>query len=359
MTRTRHEWWSELATLSATIAALPVPADERYWDTATNRARNAVAFNLSACGDHNASIARWADKLAKEGVASQQIGKLLADLTSRNTYGTFSELAVYGLLLDAGIPFKIQVPMSGTAILNPNGSDLDGVLAIGNPVYFDVKAFGLHEYLAEELGRKLSASFPSDFVAIGGSVDVAVDDMSDLLSKDLKPLVAELMSARKAARGALEIRLEPKKPVQFVTNTANPYELAENHASYAFRFAKQFVRREAFILVFVIHPWLGGSRLSIDFSDDTQKFMRSFARRTFMQFRSDSTEVFGVTRATASRLLTGIMFVDAWQQASDRPRNHALYLNPYAMHPMSKLDRVRLVTGIKDMGYDDFEHDAY
>lgn len=359
MAGTRHDWWKDLAALSTTIAGLPMPANEDYWDHANNQATNAVAYNLSGCADHNASIARWADAMASKGASLPQIEKLLIDLTSRNTYGTFSELAAYGLLLDSGIPFRMQMPMRGTAILNPNGSDLDGVLKISTPVYFDVKAFGLHEYLAEELRKKLSTIFASDFVSIGGSADVGVNVMSDLLSKDFKPLVAELRSARKATRGALEIRLEPKKRVQFVTNLANPYELAKNHADYAFRFAKQFVRRRPFILVFVIHPWLGGFRLSTNFSNDTEIFMRSFARRTFMQFRSDRTKVLGVTRAAASRLLSGIMFFDAWQKSSKKPRNHALYLNPYAKNPVPMLNHHHLVRNIPEMSFDDFKHDTY
>ncbi|WP_301750091.1 hypothetical protein [uncultured Erythrobacter sp.] len=359
MAKTRHEWWNDLAKLSTVVAELPMPADEDYWDTGKNQALNAVAYNLSGCPDHNKSIARWVDEMRNQGVALPQIGKLLSDLTSRNTYGTFSELAAYGLLLDAAIPFEMQVPMRGTAILNSNGSDLDGVLQIGNPVYFDVKAFGLHEYLAKELSRKLSQQFPSDFVAIGGSVDVSVTEMSHLLSKDFTALCAELAKLRKAIRGALEIRLEANQPVQLVINTANPYELAKNHADYAFKFAKQFVRRKPFILVFVIHPWLGGLRLSTSQSYNTKQFMRSFARRTFMQFRSDRTKVLGVTRATASKLLSGIMFVDARQKPTTKPRNHALYLNPYAKHPISDLDRDCLIAGISDMELDDFQYDAY
>jgi hypothetical protein len=359
MAGTRHDWWNDLAALSNTIAGLPIPVNEPYWDTATNQAINAAAYNISGCADHNASIARWADEMATQGFPLRQIENQLINLTSRNTYGAFSELAAYGLLLDADIPFKIQVPMRGSAILNPNGSDLDGALRISTPVYFDVKSFGLHEYLAGELKKKLSAVFPNDFVSIGGSIDVGVHVMSDLLSKEFRRLVAELTSARRAIRGALEIRLDPKQRVQFVTNSANPYELAKNNAEYAFRFAKQFVRRRPFVLVFVMHPWLGAFRLLVNFGNDTETFMRSFARRTFMQFLKDRTKVLGMTRAAASKLLSGIMFVDAWQQPSDKPRNHALYLNPYAKNPMSRLCRDRLVINIKDMGYDGFEHDTY
>lgn len=359
MARTRHEWWNDLAGLSTTVAGLKVPADETYLDTATNQSINSEAFNLSSCSRHNEAIARWADALAIQGKPLPQIEKLLTDLTSRNTYGTFSELAAYGLLLDTDIPFDIQIPMTGKDILNPNGSDLDGALQIGNTVYFDVKAFGFHEHLAEQIETKLSQVFPSHFVAISESSDVGVADMSDLLRQGLSGLITDLKANSKASRGMLDIRLEPPRAVHFVTNSSNPYELAKNNADYVFRFAKQFVRRKPFILVFVIHPWLGGLRLSQNFASDTETFMRSFARRTFMQFRSDRTKVFDVTRRTASRLLSGIMFIDAWQQSPARPPVHALYLNPHAKHPISRLTRDHLVTNIPNINFDDFEHDTY
>ncbi|MEP2988475.1 MAG: hypothetical protein ABJN65_05905 [Parasphingorhabdus sp.] len=359
MANTRHEWWHDLAALSPIIATFALPPDEPYWDNAKGQAINTAAFNISGCAHHNRSITRWIDVLANEGVSLSQIEKLLVDLTSRNTYGSFSELAAYGLLIDSNIPFEIQVSMKGTAILNPNGSDLDGAFMIGDPVFFDVKAFGLHEYLAEQLKLRLSNAFPSEFVEISGSSDVGVADMTELLGTGFSLLISELTSNQKARRGKLEVQLKKKRRVQFVINTANPYELAETNADYAFKFAKQFVRRKPFVLIFVTHPWLGGLRLSQNFAGDADNFMRSFARRTFMQFRSDRKKVLGVTRAAASRLLSGIMFVDASQLPSSTPPCHALYLNPFAKHPLSKLTRHRLATDISDIRFDDFQHDAY
>jgi hypothetical protein len=154
---TRYGWLQDLEALSTTVAALNLKSqvsDEPYQDSATNRAINADAFNLSGCPHHNAAIGRWIDGLAANGVAQSQLSKLLVDLTSRNTYGTFSELSGYGLLLDAHLPFQIQVPMTGAGILNPNGADLDGRLAISGDVLFDIKAFGLHEHLANRLQEK-------------------------------------------------------------------------------------------------------------------------------------------------------------------------------------------------------------
>ena len=359
LAQTRHDWWHDLAGRSAFIASLSVPPDEPYWDLTTNQEINADAYNLSGCTTHNAAIARWVDGLLAEGVSPSQIEKLLVDLTSRNTYGAFSELAAYGLLLDATIPFGIQIPMKGSAILNPNGTNLDGELRIGNSVYFDIKAFGLHEHLSKQLGRRLSAQFPTNFVAISGSSDLGVEDMTSLLGKDFRLLVAELAANRWAQRGKLDIRLQPKRCIQSTTRSAHPYELAENNADYAFRFAKQFVRRKPFILIFVIHPWLGGLRLSTNFASDAEIFMRSFARRTFIQFRKDRSKVFNLSRGAVSRLLSGIMFINASQQQSGQATAHVLFLNPYAKNPMSDLTREQLVTCIPNMHVDDFAHDAY
>src|ERR1700688_2296133 len=117
---TRYGWLQDLEALSPTVAALNLTAqvsDEPYWDTVSNRAINADAFSLSGCPHHNAAIARWIDGLAANGVTQSQLSKLLVDLTSRNTYGTFSELSGYGLLLDAHVPFQIQVPMGKAGIL--------------------------------------------------------------------------------------------------------------------------------------------------------------------------------------------------------------------------------------------------
>jgi hypothetical protein len=330
----------------------------------TNRVINVDAIDLSSCANHNAAIARWIDTLDANGVSQSQLSKLLVDLTSRNnTYGTFSELSGYGLLLDARLPFRTQIPMTGKDILNPNGADLDGRLTISGDVLFDIKAFGLHEHLAKRLQERLSGEFSSQFVAIEGSADVGVSEMTDLLGRDYPALVTELSTKRFAKRGALDISLRPPQPVQAATGILNPYELAKNNADYAFRFAKQFARRKPFMLIFVVHPWLGGLRLNTDFPGDADTFMRSFARRTFMQFLRDRVKLFGVSRAYASRLLSGIMFIKAWQ-SPDSKRIHRLFLNPHAKHPIPGLTVRHLEVGIREelrenFLVDDFRDDTY
>lgn len=361
MAQTRHAWIEALEALSPKVKALDLKSrleDIPYWDAATKTAHDADAYNLSSCNTHNANLARWIEGLAHQGVDDTQLVKHLTDLTKRNTYGAFAELSAYGFLLDNDIEFDIQVAMPGADILNPNGSDLDGRLTISSDVFFDVKAFGLHEYLSDRLNTLLSRHFQAEFVAIEGSADVGITNLRQLLGgKDFADLVSELTTERKAQRGSLDIRLLAPQPIQMATTTANPYELAQNHAEYAFNFAKQFVRAKPFILIFVIHPWLGGSRLSKNFAGDTDVFTRSFARRTFMQFEGDKTPLFGMTRGDAARLLSGILFIDTWPLPTHKPE-HRLFLNPNATNPVPMLSRHHLEM-VPNLSVDDFQHDTY
>ena len=260
--------------------------------------------------------------------------------------------------MESAVPFKIQVSIKGRDILNPKGSDIDGCLQINGDVLFDVKAFGLHEHLAKRLQIRLKNAFPGNFVALEGSGDVGVVEMNALLGRDFRALELELRAQGHVRRGTLKIVLRPMQDVQISIKTHNPYELAKNNSEYAFNFSKQFARHKPFILIFVLHPWMGGLRLTTNFANDADIFMRSFARRTFMQFTRDRTKVLGVTRSHASKLLSGMMFIDAWQSPK-ADRIHRLFLNPHAKRPISALTVDILRTQVQSLAVDDFRHDVY
>ncbi len=151
-------------------------------------------------------------------------GTLTSD-RSRTTYGTFSELAAYGAFARVGLTFKIQVPMSGRQILNPNGSNLDGELKLNNRVMFDVKGFGLHEYLVEELMQRLNADFAPDRVVAEGTWAIPISVLEGLLGApgygDLK---AELTAGQhtRVRRNGLELVRRPAQQVQTSTSSHNP-----------------------------------------------------------------------------------------------------------------------------------------
>jgi hypothetical protein len=308
----RHAWIKELERLSpaAALQLCSKLADDDY--CAASPSPNPDALNLASSPEHVEAMARCFELLSQSGVASQMLEKSITDLTSRNTYGAFSELSVYLWLLDNKIPFDPQAPMSGADILNPNGSALDGKLAIHGGVYFDVKGFGFRQYLIEALHTRLSNHFPNQFVAIEGNWDSSIADLSELLGRGFKALCADLQVAPNARRGGIDIILRASSPVQVMHNFSNPFELAEANASYAFTYAKQFVRHAPFILVFVTHPWFSGGWLTTEFGNYIGDFQWAFARRTFLQFRNDATPVFDVTKADAAGMLSGLAFFDAW-----------------------------------------------
>lgn len=362
---TRHQWLKELEQLSPAVAALGLRSklsDDDY--SVSSPSPNPDALNLASSAKHVEAMSRCFELLTAAGVGKAVLEKAVTDLTSRNTYGAFSELSVYLWLLDNKIPFEPQAAMTGADILNPNGSDLDGKLTLhSGAVYFDVKGFGFRENLIRALQQRLATEFPTDFVAIEGNWDSSITDLSDLLGKTFKALCAELKSKRHAKRGGIDVILRAPSQVQVTHNISDPYELAEVNASYAFTYAKQFVRQAPFVLVFVVHPWFTGGWLTTEFGNYIRDFQRAFARRTFLQFRNDSTPVFDLSKGVAAELLSGIAFFDAWRGECDEHRSRfKLFLNPIAKNPIGELalDEMHWAcSDVHDLHIVRFDHDVY
>lgn len=330
---TRFNWLDILIAKSAVAATLylnqKVP-DEAYKLAGEKSSINKDAFNLANCEAHNDVIANTIEHLSFKGAAPAALRKLLLDLTSRNTYGTFCELSAYAFLLKGNFDFDIQTHMNGAEILNPNGADLDGLIRMPEEIYFDIKAFGFHEHLVTRLTERLSEVLTPNIVVAQDSWDVPIYYLFDLLSSQFKPLLDELKTKRVAHRGAIRFEVKAPSNIQITTREIDPLKLAEENAEYAFSYAKQFVRNKPFFLIFVIHPWVSGS-LHQNFSGYVDNFTRAFAQRTFCQFNADNRPVFDLTMAEAARLLSGILFVNAWEgePPSEQPR-YRLFLNPLA-----------------------------
>ncbi|GAM99788.1 hypothetical protein U91I_03443 [alpha proteobacterium U9-1i] len=330
---------------------------------AASKSPNPDALNLASSAEHVEAMARCFELLHANNADSAMIEKSVKDLTSRNAYGAFSELSVYLWLLENKIPFEPQAAMTGADILNPNGSDLDGRMGLHSGVYFDVKGFGFRECLIKALNARLSKDFPNSFVAIEGNWDAPMAELSDLLSAKYDALRTELNAKQRAKRGGVDVTLRAPSPVQVTHNTSNPYELAEQNASYAFSYAKQFTRHAPFILVFVIHPWFSGGWLHNEFGGFILDFERAFARRTFLQFRNDATRIFSVSKGAAGGMLSGLAFFNAWRGQPAQPGAHfRLFINPLATNPISDLalDEFRFGFGAQhDLEIVRFDHDVY
>ncbi|MEF2553351.1 hypothetical protein VQ042_18625 [Aurantimonas sp. A2-1-M11] len=335
--RTRHEWLGALEGRSTFVAGLDLKktaANDVYKAAGQKASINKDAFNLANSDEHNDVVAATINGLAARGSDPKDLGKLVLDLTSRNTYGTFCELSAYGFLLQGGHDFDIQMPMTGADILNPNGAALDGVIRLPQEVVFDIKAFGFHEHLVARLTERLSQDLVPDIVLAQDSWDVPVSELFALLSAQYSPLLQELKANRSALRGAIRFEVRPPARVQMTARELDPEKLAAENAEYAFNYAKQFARHKPFILIFVIHPWVSGA-LHQNFTGYVDQFTAAFARRTFCQFETDVRPVFGLTMGKAASLLSGILFVNAWagNPPSELPL-HRLFLNPNAVNPL-------------------------
>lgn len=349
--RTRHAWIDALEAKSPLIKTLDLKSattDDVYLGSGATAAANGDALNFANSEAHNNMVVGTIEGLSRAGAPTSMLRKLLIDLTSRNTYGTFCELSGYAFLLNGDIPFDPQVAMSGAEILNPQGSDLDGVMRLPARVFFDVKAFGFHEHLVEKLTNRLSQDLAPDIVTSGGSWDVSIDLLFELLGAQYAPLRQELAAKKAAARDVLRFVVRPRKPVTVSSRSVNVQALAAQNAGYVFRYAKQFVRSEPFFLFFVVHPWLSGSSFHQNFSGSFDAFLRAFGEQVFRQFSGDQTPVLGVSRDQASRLLTGMIFIHGWEDvpAAAPPRYRCL-LNPNATNkvPAAAMNTLRAAYG--------------
>jgi hypothetical protein len=207
-------------------------------------------------------------------------------------------------------------------------------------VFFDIKGFGFQETLIERLRQRLEMDITGKWIAVEGSWDVALEDLQELLQREqYHQLLSDLKQKQAASRGVLRFIVREKRAVQVSHRSADPYLLAQQNSEYVFRFAKQFCRKDPFMLILAHHPWFGGLSLNTDFAGSTSTFTRAFARRAFIQHLGDTSGVYDVTKGEASRLISGIAFLNISQipAASDGGQRMRLYLNPNATNPVSML----------------------
>ena len=152
--RTRLQWIESLAKKSPAIGRMQIEnvIKEKELDT--------LGFNLANSDAHNTLIIRGIEKLLEFQAASPDtIMTLLRDIICNDTYGKFCELAAYDWIMQKWGKITIQISLEATDVLGDNSAVLDGRMDIFN-IYFDVKSFGFHGYLASRLkeciGRRKS-----------------------------------------------------------------------------------------------------------------------------------------------------------------------------------------------------------
>ena len=244
-----HQWIRKLEAESSCIAGFKLESD------VPNAPLKNDALNFANCEAHCRLICRAAESLAERGGDFVKTTRdLLANLLGRGTYDAFAELAVYFWLSRCFVPFRPQVPLSSAEVLGRNGSTLDGKIERGP--FFDVKAFGFNGRLAAILRERLSEHFPDKQILVTESWDVPISVFDELLSS-VSDLAAELGRTGFFRSGNLHVRLQEKQLVTVSMRRVDAYRLARKNALFPFQDAKQFTRNKSFVLIFVVHPWLG------------------------------------------------------------------------------------------------------
>jgi hypothetical protein len=260
-----------------------------------------------------------------------------------------------------------QLKMGPSDILGANEAIIDGLVDHCG-MYFDIKAFGFHGHLAQRLKGRLEKELPGDFVYLEESWDLSIDLFAQLIG-DPPNIASELKTKRSKQIGPLRIQAKAPEPINVSGRIVSPYLLAKENASYPFRSANQFTRNAPFISIFTIHPWLNGSAIFNNFAGSDVAFTRAFASRAFMQSTHYTQSLntvckqvgANVTFADAAKLLSAIIFINAWPETHELGREaipSAVYLNPRALHPLGH--RARLFRAINpNILIEDFIHDDY
>ncbi len=350
---TIHSLIKELEKESAKISALYLCS------TIQDEQIEGERFNFASDRDEIALVGRAAENLP---VSQPDLRKIMTDLLSeQNFYGQLCELAAYDWLRRSDAAFRVQIAQSGADVLNPNGTDLDGMF-VGRDVYFDIKGFGFEAYVREKFRAKLSGMVNKGRILIDSTCDNSVKDIEGAF-RQLKDLTAELQKAGVAKIPKLSWTLRTStSPLTVETNTADPYWIAEENWYYPFKTSRQFHRNSAFVLIFVFSPRLNGL-MSVNFTGSTDVVLRSLARRAFLQTKGDTTPVTkfdsgadpAVTLDRASQLLSGLLFLNFTNERA------WLFLNPRAQHPLKKDHVPELFDFMlpQGMSVDDFAHDNY
>ena len=367
--RTRnHEWIDVLSALSPLIKEMGLKSLIQDDELDNN------GLNFANCDIHCQLIVRAVEKLLESKSADiKAVQNLLKGLLNRKTMvGAFCELAAYDWLMRYDFGVKIQIPLDKNSVLGKSGSIVDGQLSLlFGQAYFDVKSFGFHGQMALRLKERLEGLIPGKAVSIEESWDVSIDEF-ELLVENPTPIIKKLLQNGMARYGRMTIFCRERQPIMVSSHVVNPYLLAQENSLYPFKYSNQFACKVPFLLIFVVHPWLGQGELHTNFSGTGSHFTRALARRTFMQYVHDKSPAAdicdkvrdGVTLAEASQSLSGIVFANIWPKGCDDEENHIhpswIYLNPRATHPLARSQFSLLyANGATNVDIDDFEFDNY
>lgn len=163
-----------------------------------------------------------------------------------------------------------------------------------------------------------------------------------------------------------------KKTVLSTIREIEPYKLAIDYKYKILDYYNKLLINEPSLITFVINPWFN-QELNISIGDFFSTFLRSLARRVFMELTKDNTdmgtifpELIGknIKISDVAKKLTGIVFIkdNSVMQKGEDINDVYIYLNPNATNKrliMSDFNIMSWSPQIKQPLIDDFYYDNY
>ena len=300
----------------------------------------------------------------------------------RNWQGAAAELAAIGFFC-SGLEWLLESPRLDVDIhVSESLAGKFGMKKANLDVYF--KRFGIYtdvkvlkDNVTEVIEGILQEVWNNGRPTVGVEYpnDVSVDDVRDHREALCHHLRSELASGKKpeivdctSIVNDLKIRLRWQGGVLITESTYSPYKHAKELHRLPMQHAKKFVLSRPFFLTFVVFPWF--NNVITDFYAINTTFYRSLARRTFCQYRYDSTlfsDLFHDYTGTETvhevvEELGGILFLEdecITNDSAESTEKAHYYENPNAKRPVMTGIMQDYLIGCVGGEIDDFKYDNY
>ena len=244
----------------------------------------------------------------------------VANVGTENWYGYFAELVAWDFFGSLPFGLEIEVPPPGPQ-LGPTACVLDGRLNRVWNLHFDVKALAdTTKMVLEGIERQLKVAHPDYSVRFSHPLDLgksAVADVRQELVDKINAAIADGAGYVNHAASRVEVRIHKPEPAFTATeHSYNPYEQAKELRFGAVSDARQFIRGDCNVVVFVVHPWFNLTNAD-NFGGRQHIFFRSLARRVFCELTKDGRPLTdavarapsGISIQEAAQHLSGLVFL--------------------------------------------------
>jgi len=258
-------------------------------------------------------------------------------------------------------------------------------------IYTDVKSFiPLQTALVDRILEKVQHKTLVKEFQIGVDEVYSVDYLrvsGDLKSEVKGSLVSQLVQAVNEHSTYLSYKLKSGEYIKFriaypkngkgsllITISENdPYQMAKDYTYKILDYYNKLVFDAPSLITWVVNPWFS-KELFLNREDFRQAFLRSLARRIFMDISNDVTmmsEYFfddfksnDISVSAMSKLVTGIVFIfdnSISSKDDDRYKSY-IFLNPNATNGVLKFSDLSILSWGPARYYtfiDDFQNDHY